>query len=325
MRGGVNGFKGFLTEELQATEASIAGKSTTVLNNNGIADLEYIGKNGHRYYQQVKTGYKPGQIDFAKYKGQTIVVDKGNPYLKTFQAEARKHGIKVVEGDFTNQGAKDISNLMQAETHLTGSKTSSAVTSGIKAKGVVSASHKAGLSSAKTGAQFGGGFSLGTNLVDVLNGDKSVGEAADDVVVDTVVAGAVGYGVGAAATAVGSTTVGAAALSTAGTVGSTIAGTAVGGTVLGAGAATAATIGGAGAAATGTAIGAVGAVGSAIGSTAVAATAGTAIGGTVAAGVAGASAAGAAIGAAAVAAAPVVAVGAALGAAFKFLDWLCDD
>ncbi|CUH93939.1 hypothetical protein P22_0001 [Propionispora sp. 2/2-37] len=82
MRGGEKGFKGFVAEEMQAAEGTAAGKNTIVVNNNGPADLIYTGKNGHKYLQQMKVGYKPGQIDFAKYKGQTVVVDKGNPYFK---------------------------------------------------------------------------------------------------------------------------------------------------------------------------------------------------------------------------------------------------
>ena len=319
MRGGAKGFKGFIAEEMQATEATLAGKTTHVLNNNGIADLEYVGKNGHHYYQQMKVGYKPGQINFAKYKGQTVIVDKGNPYLKQLQAEGRKHGVKVVEGHVTNQEAKELASMMQKETALTGKKTATAVPTAVKAKHLAQASHKAGLQSAKAGAAGGFGFSLGTNIVDVVSGDKKLGDAAGDIAKDTAIGGAVGYGVGAAATAIGSTSAGAAAFGAASAAGSAVAGTAVGGAVIGAGTAAAAAVGGAGAAATGAVVGAVGAAGSAVGGAAVAATAGTAIGGAVATGVGAAAAGAAAVGAVAVAAAPVVAVGAALGIGYKLL------
>ena len=317
MRGGPKGFKGFVAEEMQATEASIAGRNTTVLNDNGIADLEYIGKNGHHYYQQLKVGYKPGQIDFAKYKGQTVVLDKGNPYLKQFQAEGRKFGVRVIEGDVTAEEAKRTADMMQMETSVTGGKNSKVVTSGIKAGGVLKASHNAGVQSAKTGAAAGAGFSLGTNLVDVVSGDKEVGQAATDVAKDTAVAGAAGYVVGAATTAIGSTSTGAAVIGAASGVGTAVASTTVGGAVIGAGSAAAATVGGAGAAAAGSVVGAVGAVGGAVGSAVTSATAGTVIGGAVASGVGTLGAGAAALGAAAVAAAPVVAVGAAVGVGYQ--------
>ena len=86
MRGGVKGFKGFVGEQMQAANATAAGRATRVVNNNGPIDLIFDGKNGHQYPQQLKIGYKPGQIDFAKYNGQKVIVDKGNPYLRELQA-----------------------------------------------------------------------------------------------------------------------------------------------------------------------------------------------------------------------------------------------
>lgn len=315
MRGGEKGFKGFVAEEMQAAEASVSGKVTSVLNNNGVADLEYIGKNGHKYYQQMKIGYKPGSIDYAKYKGQTLLIDKGNPYLKEFQAEGAKYGVKVVESNITNEEAKQLANWMQRETALTGAKEA-VITP--KMFGM----HKAGLSTARTGAMYGGGFSLGTNVVDVLSGDKSVGQAAVDIGKDTAISYGAGYVVGAATSAVAGTSVGAAVGSAVSTAAGAVGSTAVGGAVIGAASTGIAAIGAAGTAATAAAVGAIGTVGSAVGAGAVAATtavAGTAAGAAVAGGVAATAAVGAAVGAAAVAAAPVVAVGAAAGVAYKII------
>ena len=103
-RGGQKGLFGFVGEEMQAADASINGKMTYVINNNGAADLVYVGKNGHKYYQQVKLGYENSfkqKINFAEYKGQTIVVDKGNPSFAKIKAEGAKHGVKVIEGNIT--------------------------------------------------------------------------------------------------------------------------------------------------------------------------------------------------------------------------------
>lgn len=301
-RGGQKGLFGFVGEEMQAADASINGKMTYVINNNGAADLVYVGKNGHKYYQQVKLGYEKNfgqKINFAEYKGQTIVVDKGNPSFAKIKAEGAKHGVKVVEGNITKAEAQELAKYMQQETAITGAKNAFIVPK-------VAAAHKAGLSAGKTGALYGAGFSVGSNLVDVACGDKEIGEAAKDVAKDTAVSYAAGYALGAAGSAVASTSAGAAMIS-----GVSAAGTAVTSTTVGAALASGATA--AGAAATGAVVGSVAAAGSGVGSAAIAATAGTAIGGTVAGGVAATAAAGAAVGAAAVAAAPVVAVGAVLG------------
>ncbi|MCI7612842.1 MAG: hypothetical protein MSS66_07665 [Selenomonadaceae bacterium] len=332
MRGGSKGFKGFVAEHMQAAEATGKGKHTVVLDDNGIADLKYTGKNGHEYYQQMKFGYENGNIDFAKYKGQTVIVDKGNPSFKKWKAEGRKYNVNVVESEITKKEAEELAKWMQKETALTGAKKAVVVPR-------VAAAHRAGLNAAKTGAMFGAGMSIGANAVDVINGDKELGDAAVDVAKDTAVAYGSAYVAGAAGSMIASTSVGTAAIGAASSAAAAVSSTAVGGAVIGAGTAAAGAVGAAGAAATGAVVGAVGTAAGAIGagvtaagSAAVAATAGTVVGGAVASGVAATAAAGAAtaaagaaIGAAAVAAAPVVAVGAALGAGYKILSSLFDD
>lgn len=321
-RGGGKGLKGFVGEHMQAANASFEGKMTYVIDNNGNADLVYVGKNGHKYYQQMKIGssHTHRNIDFEKYKGQTIVVDKGNPNFKKIKAEGAKHGVKVIEGNLTKEEVEFLEKWMTKETALRGTKTATIVPR-------VYASHKAGLQSAKSGALYGGGFSLGSNLVDVACGDKDLGEAAGDVAKDTAIAYGTGYVAGAVGSAVASTSAGAAAIGAVSAAGSAVASTAVGGAVVAGATATTAAIGAAGTAATAAAVGAVGTAGAAVGSAAVAATtavAGTAAGAAVASGVAATAAAGAAVGAAAVAAAPVVAVGCVLGAGYKLIKKLWD-
>lgn len=317
MRGGKKGFKGFVAENMQATEATVNGRLTKVINNNSSIDMVYIGRNGHRYYQQMKIGYKPGIVDFSKYKGQTIIVDKGNPYFKVMRADASKQGVKLVEGNVTNEEAKRLADAMQIETKITGNKNSYVVPTAQKGVSVLSVTHEAGLKAGKTGALAGAGFSIGSNLVDVACGDVRVSVAAKNVAKDTAVSYGVGYALGAGASLAGSTTAGTAVIGMASTAGSAIAGTTVGGAVVGAGTAATVAIGGAGVAATSAVIGAAGTVGSAVGSAVIAATAGTAVGGAVASGVAATAVVSAAVGAAAVAAAPVVAVGAVLGVGYK--------
>ena len=307
MRGGEKGFKGFVAENLQAAEATARGKATTVINNNGAADLIYTGKNGHKYLQQMKVGYGPGDIAYSEYSGQTIVMGKGNPHL----------GKIIKEGYVSNNDAKSLADAMQAESRFTGAKNAPIVSRSV-------AAHKAGMQAGRTGALYGAGFSLATNTVDVLNGEKEVGDAAVDVAKDTAISYGAGYAIGAAGSALASTTTGAAAIGAASSAGAAIAGTTVGGAVIGASAAATGAVAAAGTAATGAVVGAVGTVGTAVGSAAVAATAGTAVGGAVAAGVGAAAAGAAAVGAAAVAAAPVVAVGAAAGLLYKGIKSLFD-
>ena len=48
MRGGAKGFKGFVGESMEAARSTVAGRSTSVVNNNGPVDLIFSGKNGVR-------------------------------------------------------------------------------------------------------------------------------------------------------------------------------------------------------------------------------------------------------------------------------------
>lgn len=313
MRGGAKGFKGFAAEEMEAAEMSANGRATTVLNNNGIADLKHIKVDGTEALKQMKMGYKPGQIDFAKYKGQTVVIDKGNPYFKELKAEGAAAGVKVVKGHVSASEAKKWADMMQLETKITGSKSATItpkIYSGVK---TAKAAHGIGIKAAKTGALSGAGMSLGSNFVEVARGNKTVGEAAGDVAIDTAKAGAISYGVGAATSVIGSTTAGAAALSAVGSAATAVSSAPVIGTAIGAAGTAAGVIGSVGT--TAATLGA-GALTSAVGTIGAAATtlaSGTAAAGVVGAGVAAAAAGATAVGAAAIAAAPALAVGAVIG------------
>lgn len=287
-RGG-NNFKGFTFEELSAADHAIAtGKKTVVVNNNGPADLIISHKNGKVTNVQAKVGYKTTPAGFKNNECKTVLIDKGNTKLIK---EANSAGKKIIESNITEAEAAKLAKAMKLETKITRADKSVVVSKtagGLKAAGQI---HKAGVNSAGKGGAAGGGFSLGSNIVEVVSGDKKIEDAAGDIIVDTVISAGVGYGIGASATAIGSTAAGAA-------ISSTVAAT---------GAAVTATVGStaAGAAALGTAaaVGSTAAAGAAAISTGTAAVLGTTIAGTAA-------------GAAIVAAAPIVATGAVIGAVF---------
>lgn len=299
MRGGTKGFKGFVMEELEAGEASAMGRRTEVINNNGLADLRHIKADGTEELIQMKSGYKRGQIDFNRCKGHTYKVDKGNPYLKDFQAEGKRAGAKVVQGHVKDAEAKALADAMQFETNITGSKNAVVAPTLYSGAKKLSAAHGAGISAAKSGSVAGAGFSLGSNVVQVMKGNKSVGEAAGDIVVDTAKAGAVSYGVGAAGSLMASTATGAAILETAGAVGAAVSSAPVIGSAVAAGSAATAAVGGAATAAATTAMGAAASVAGTVGGAGLVAAAAPAV----------------------IAAAPVVAVTAVVGGLFSlFFD-----
>lgn len=289
MRGGTGGFKGFVFEEMHAANASVKGQLTEVIANNGPADFLIKNIDGTYSYGQAKIGYNSTKIDWAAYKGQDIIIDKGNTKLIE---SARKAGMNVIESDVSKAEAQRLARTMQVESKITG-KPNAAITANLHSY------HQAGINSAKTGAAFGAGFSIGSNIVDLATGDKTVGEASVVIAKDTATAAVGSYVVGVGATAIANTTIGGAVIS-----GATSAGTALAGTTVGATAITAGTT------VTAVASGAAATVGGAIASTTV--------GAAVAGGVTAATTAlgSTAVGATLVAAAPLVAAGAVIGGVF---------
>ncbi|QSB10112.1 hypothetical protein JTI58_24615 [Lysinibacillus fusiformis] len=284
MRGGTNGFKGFVFEELHAANASVNGIATDVISNNGIADFMILNADGTRTLGQAKLGYNTTKIDWSVYKDQKIIIDKGNEKLLK---SAREAGMDVIESNFSNKQMSSVAKLLQSESHLRG-----IVNAPITSRMV--SMHQAGAMNAKRGGVFGAGFSLGGNTVDLLYGDKTISEAATGVAKDTAVATATSYVVGAlASTQVGVTVSGAVggAMTAAGSlVGKTVIGSAI---VSGSSALTGAL--------------AATSIGTAVSSGAV----------TIATSAIGTAVATSAIGGAVIAVAPALAVGAAVGGVYK--------
>lgn len=297
LRGGANGFKGFVFEELHAAKATLSGTRTTVLSNNSVADFLIVQPNGTRVLGQAKAGYNNVYIDFKKYAGQTIVVDKGNTQLIQ---RAKNAGLSVIESDVSLKQSKSLAGLMRLESKIL-STSAAPITSKLYSL------NQAGLASARTGGAAGAGFSIGNNIVNVFSGDKDMGKAGVAIARDTAVATASSYAIGALA----STSAGTAVVGGIATVGTTLAGTTVGTAVVaGAGAVSGAAV------ATTTAF--TGAIATSAVGTAVTA-ASTAMGGTVVGtAITGAAVAvsSTAVGAAAIAAAPIVIGATIVGGAF---------
>lgn len=242
MRGGVKGYGGFVFEELHAADAAVNGADITVLGNNGIADFMVKDASGKTVYVQAKAGYNtPHQIDWSKYKNQTIVVDKGNTALAN---EARAAGLNVQESAVFKKQADVVARAQQWESNITGNTTAPIT-------GTMTGAHYAGVASAKLAARVGVSMKLGESIYDVLSGDKEFSEAAADVVVDgavlvggaylgTAALTAAGTAATAAATAFAGTAAGAAVTGAVTSAAAAVGSTAVGGAVL-AGVGTAAT------------------------------------------------------------------------------------
>lgn len=230
--------KGFIGEHMVAEEINnsfiIKGqfnKTAYVIDNNGLYDIvrktngKVVGKD------QVKFGYEttaPKNLQRYNGKSSKIVI---NGDANNLEKACIKQGVKYEKSGVTVKSADKLGKAMKVEGKITRS-SKAPITSTIRGAGkVMKNCHKAGKIGAKTGALGGAGFSMATNTIDVIKGDKDLGEATVDVAVDTAISAGIGYGatvIGTAASTALSGTAAGTAISTAGaTIASTAAGTAI--------------------------------------------------------------------------------------------------
>lgn len=296
--------KGFIFEHLHVKEMNYElmkkGLKAEVIDNNGLADIIVRNINTGKVVEtiQAKCGYESGITNLSRYvnDGQTIVI---NGDSKNLAKTLTKQGIDFKKSPVTNKEATNTANLMKTEKKFLGTKNSPVTTKALQTKEIIRNGHNTGLKGARNGALFGAGISIGSNTVEVIRGDKEIGEAIADVTIDTAIAGATGYVAGAAGSFIASTSVGSAAIGAVSSSVGALAATSAGTAVIGAASAIGATAIG----------GAIAGAGTAIASTA----AGAAI-------VAGAATATAA----AVAAAPIIVGGAIIGGFCSIIGGLFD-
>lgn len=232
--------KGFIFEHLHVKEMNYElmkkGLKAEVIDNNGLADIIVKNIKTGKVVERIQTkcGYESGSTDIFKYvkDGQTIVI---NGDSKNLAQNLTKKGVGFKKSTITNKEATNTANLMKVEKKLLGTKNAPITSKVLQTKEIIKNSHNTGLKGAKKGALFGAGISLGSNAVEVIRGEKEIEEALVDVTVDTAIAGATGYAVGAAGSFIASTSVGSAAIgavgSGVGALAATSAGTAVTGVV----------------------------------------------------------------------------------------------
>ena len=108
-RGGTHGLKGFIMEALEANAQNQAGHRAIVIDDNGIADL-MIGRGEKAKSIQIKCGYSPGQIDFAKYKKagiDRIMLNRDHPQFEKIVkglGDVNKHGKIIRLRDLHDEG-----------------------------------------------------------------------------------------------------------------------------------------------------------------------------------------------------------------------------
>jgi len=193
-RGGQNGLKGFICEQLEASARDGKIRHVRVIDDNGLADL-VIEKGKSQKFVQVKCGYKPGQIDWSKYKDMDVVyINRDHPQFSKMKEEALRHGIKKVEPTIcTSTQCEELADAMRLEAKITGNPHAVFVPHVYTKAQAIKLVHLRGVAAAKACAKVGGAVALSTNIVDVLTGDKTVEQAIKDTATSTAESALIGY------------------------------------------------------------------------------------------------------------------------------------
>lgn len=232
-RGGPHGLKGFIMEALEANAQNQSGHRAVVIDDNGVADL-MIGRGKGAKSIQIKCGYSPGQIDFAKYKEagiDRIMLNRDHPQFEKIAEEARKHGFKLEPTQHTAAECQMIADGMKLEYKITGNPKSFFVPHAYTTQQAFNLIAQRGVAAAQAAAKFGGALAVGVGVAEVLSGQKTKEEAAKDAFNAT--ADAAFYG--AAGNMVMSTALGPIVTTAVASVADGIASTAVGAKIVVAG------------------------------------------------------------------------------------------
>ena len=168
--------KGFLFENRVSEELNSKlldkGFKAVVLDDNGIADIAIIEMKSGKVVKriQAKCGYEGQSVkDFTRYvdDGQTLVI---NNDADKFGRSLDNRGIKYEKSSVTDREVSRMADAMKKEGKLLNSKNAKLTSYAYKTKEVVKNCHTTGVSAAKSGACFGAGMSLGSNIVDVFSG-----------------------------------------------------------------------------------------------------------------------------------------------------------
>lgn len=181
-RGGTQGLKGFIMESLEANAQNQAGHRAIVIDDNGIADL-IIGKGKNAETVQIKCGYAPGQIDFAKYKEAGVsrfMLNRDHPRFAEISAEAKKYGYHLEPTSHSAAECQMIADGMQLEYKITGNPKTFFVPHAYTTQQAFNLIAQRGVAAAQAAAKFGGALAVSVGIAEVLAGKKSMEEAAKD-------------------------------------------------------------------------------------------------------------------------------------------------
>lgn len=175
-----DGLREFIINQIGLTEHDGQIRHVQVLDENGLADL--IIEKGIEF-ANVKCEYHLGKDNWQLCKDlSTIYINSDYPNFDEVKNKALEFGIKKVESTVSKAvQCEELSELMRVESAITGNPAAVFFPHAYNKEQAIKLINLNGVFSAKAWAQVGDAVAISKNVVDVITGEKTVGETTKSI------------------------------------------------------------------------------------------------------------------------------------------------
>lgn len=175
-----DGLKKFIRSQIEATANDGQTRHVHVMDADALADLVIAKGLEH---VEVKCESHIGKDNWELCKDLGVVyLNSDQPNFEALKEQAIAHGVKKVESTLSKAvHCEELTELMRVESQITGNPAAVFFPHAYDKAQAIKLVELNGAISAKAWAKVGGAVAIGSNVVDVLTGDKTVKEAAKDI------------------------------------------------------------------------------------------------------------------------------------------------
>lgn len=179
-----NSLKKFIREQIESSERDGKTRHVQVVDGDGLADL-VIEKAVESV--QVQCEYHQGQVDWKTCKDLAVIyLNSDQPNFEEIKAQALANGIKRIETTLsTSIQCEELAEMMDLEKKVTGNPAAIFFPHAYSKEQAIKLVEIHGIVSAKAWAKVGGAVAISKNFVDVITGDKTIGEATKAIATST--------------------------------------------------------------------------------------------------------------------------------------------
>lgn len=175
-----DGLKKFIRSQIEATACDGQTRHVQIIDEDALADL--VIEKGLEHVE-VKCEHYLGKDNWNFFKDSAVVfINSERLNFDDVKAQALAHGIKKAES--TLSGAvhfEELAELMRVESKITGNPAAVFFPHAYDKAQAIKLVQLNGVVSATAWAKVGGAVAVGSNFVDVLTGEKTIAEAAQDM------------------------------------------------------------------------------------------------------------------------------------------------